>query len=159
MKNRIVLFIITLLLATTGFTQSTTKVQTDSLRVFQVGNNPAELILLNGTRVKDGAFLRNRWNGRTEFAYALDSVWADATSIYFRRGPNTVSFVVGNFFQTPTLQQVLTAGSTLSLNNTINVGTKNLTISNFYHPFNKLNSGYWISVQAFNRPNLYFCIG
>jgi hypothetical protein len=93
MKNRILL-VATLLFTLTGFAQVTTKVQTDSLRVFQVGGHPAELIIENSTKGVSNGFLKNVNNGRTKFAYALDSVWATPGYLNFRRGASTLPFAI-----------------------------------------------------------------
>ncbi|HEU4574616.1 MAG TPA: hypothetical protein VFS36_06400 [Chitinophagaceae bacterium] len=90
MKNLFLFLAIIVSLAAQS--QSTTKVQTDSLRIFQVGGLPAELIIENGTRSNTNAFLQNWNNGRTRFAYAIDSVWQDTSGIHFRRGNSTQSF-------------------------------------------------------------------
>src|SRR5438045_3128740 len=95
MKNRILYLLIVLLASVTCFSQVTTKVQTDSLKVYQTGG-PAELILENSTKGITNGFLKNVNNGRTKFAYALDSVWTTPGYINFRRGSSTLPFALRN---------------------------------------------------------------
>jgi hypothetical protein len=98
MKNRIVLLLLSFILVFTVNAQMVTnKIQADSVRIWQTGGLPAELIIENSTRSKQGAFLRNRINGRTEFAYALDSVWLESSLLKFRHGSNVLSYNLSGF--------------------------------------------------------------
>lgn len=95
MKSKFLYLLILLLSSVTGISQVTTKIQADSVRIFQIGSN-SELILENGTKGNTNAFLQNWNNGRTKFAFALDSVWLAGGSLYFRRGSLTSSYPIRN---------------------------------------------------------------
>lgn len=63
-----------------------TRYPTDSFKIFSYSPKGAELILENSTRQKNGAFLKNRINGRTEYAYAIDSGYISNDTFYYHRG-------------------------------------------------------------------------
>lgn len=93
MKNKFLYLLTALFITISSFGQVTTKVQTDSMRIFQVGGHPAELIIENSTKGNTGAFLQNIGNGRTKFNYALDTVYLQGDSVItFRRGNTLYSF-------------------------------------------------------------------
>lgn len=46
----------------------------------------SELILENSTKTKTGAFIRNKANGRTDFAYAIDTTFVRNDTMFFHRG-------------------------------------------------------------------------
>jgi hypothetical protein len=94
MKNKLLFLLTVILSSATCFSQVTTKIQADTVRIFQVPPYPAELILENATRTRTNAFLQNWGNGRTRFTYALDSVWATPGYLNFRRGTSTMPFAI-----------------------------------------------------------------
>lgn len=53
-----------------------------------------ELIIQNATKARIGAFLQNYSQGRTRFAYAVDSVWVASGSLYARRGDTTLVYAL-----------------------------------------------------------------
>ncbi|HEX8357711.1 MAG TPA: hypothetical protein VF610_09875, partial [Segetibacter sp.] len=65
------------------------RVTNDSMLLKNNNNTGVELIIENDTRNKTGAFLMNRLNGRTEFAYAADSIYIRNDSLLWRRGDGT----------------------------------------------------------------------
>src|SRR5436190_14144660 len=93
MKKLLLFFIaLTTLSLTKSEAQVTTKIAGDTIKLYQTGTpGNAELILQNSTRSRTNAFLQNRNNGRTQFAYVVDSGWVDLNQIKFRRGPSTIS--------------------------------------------------------------------
>lgn len=96
-----IFFLVSILSSFIGFSQSGLYLRADSTFIMKgpspyilSGNN--ELNLFNGTRTKNGAFLQNYNNGRTRFAYAVDSVWKDGDSLVIRRGDTTIKINVGS---------------------------------------------------------------
>lgn len=92
MKNKFLYLITALLLTATSFAQVTNKIQADSVRIFQVGGHPAEVIIENGTKSKTGAVLKNTGNGRTQFDYVIDTLYVQDSLLYVKRGPVTSSY-------------------------------------------------------------------
>jgi hypothetical protein len=84
--KKIFLSIAFLMAVTMAFSQATTKVQTDTLRIFQVGGHTAEIVIENSTKNVTGGFLQNKGNGRTQFAMAVDSVYQDSSGLHLRKG-------------------------------------------------------------------------
>lgn len=79
MKN-LRFLILFLLLFDTGFGQ-----------YFRITNDTtlllnSELVLRNSTKNKEGSFIKNKGNGITEFAYAVDSIRTGHDTIFFHRG-------------------------------------------------------------------------
>lgn len=68
--------------------------------MYQTGGGTAELVIENATKAKTGAFLRNRVKGRTEFAYALDSVYEELGLLKFKRGTDILAFNFNRFADT-----------------------------------------------------------
>lgn len=66
-------------------------------------------------------------------------LWWNGTNLDFRTGSTTVDLLASA--TTPTLQQVLTAGSTLTTNNTITAGGNSLTFSGGF--FSDFGGGTW----------------
>lgn len=83
MKKLIVLLLLSFAIQK-SHAQITTKINGDSVKVSQTGGLPAELIIENSTKGKKGAFLRNKGNGRTEFAFAVDSIYTSKDTFYYR---------------------------------------------------------------------------
>lgn len=98
MKNRFLYLLTALLLSITSFAQVTNKIQADSVKFYQVNGHTSEFILENSTKGNTGGFLQNVYNGRTKFAYALDSAWKTGNNLYFRRGASTLSFAFRDGF-------------------------------------------------------------
>jgi hypothetical protein len=85
--------IITMMIAfVQSYSQSTVPIRGDTIKMFKTGGN-AELILENGTRNRQGAFLRNRYKGRLEFAFAIDTAFLNATndSLIFKRDTQRIA--------------------------------------------------------------------
>lgn len=84
MKN---LFLILTLLISYQFTQAqaVVKIEGDSTLIRSRANTGNEVIIENATKNKTNAFLQNRVNGRTQFAYATDSLWISNDTIFFLR--------------------------------------------------------------------------
>lgn len=78
MKNIRFLFL-SLLLFNSAFSQYF-RIPNDSILA------KSELILENSTKGRTGAFIKNKVNGRTEFAYAVDSIYTGHDTIFFHRG-------------------------------------------------------------------------
>lgn len=80
-----------------SFAQSRVPIRGDTIEMLKVNGN-AEFILKNATRNKTGAFLQNGYDGRTKFAYAVDSAWLNdaGDSIIFRRGSTTFKIPGGS---------------------------------------------------------------
>lgn len=80
MKN-VSFLVFTLLLFNSAFAQPS---------IFRIPNDSilakSELILENSTKGRTGAFIRNRVNGRTDFAYAVDSIYTGHDTMFFHRG-------------------------------------------------------------------------
>lgn len=73
----------------------TNKIQADSLRLYQTGTpGTAELIIENSTKNLQNGFLQNRFNGRTRFAYALDSAYYSSGNLIIRRGPGNITIPI-----------------------------------------------------------------
>src|SRR5687768_4270569 len=66
--------------------QAIFRVNADTLRMWSLGNTGSELAIENDTRYRTGGFLKNRVNGRTEFAYAVDSTRLSNDTLWFHRG-------------------------------------------------------------------------
>lgn len=94
MKNKIFFALTALLFSITSFAQVTNKIQADSVKIFQVGNHPAELIIENASRNKTGAVLKNSNNGRTTFDYVVDSTWVIDSILFVKRGPVTSQYLI-----------------------------------------------------------------
>lgn len=92
--KKILLFILTLY-SISSFGQSTIPLRADTVEIIKNGGN-ANLNIYNATRNLNGAYLRNRSGGRTDFHYVLDSVWVDGDSIKFRYGPTTMAVIAGS---------------------------------------------------------------
>lgn len=90
--KRIVFFIL-LLSGLAAHSQTVYPIAADTVKIAKTGGN-AELVLMNATRNLVGAFLRNRGNGRTEYAFALDSVYWSGDSLAFKRGGQVLKFRV-----------------------------------------------------------------
>lgn len=88
------LLFLLLLLPFFGLSQTTGYFRYDTVKFHKVGAN-SEFILENATRGNTNAFLQNYSQGRTRFAYALDSVWLDGDSIRFRYGSTTIAVHLG----------------------------------------------------------------
>jgi len=67
------------------------KIKADSVLITNDSCN-AELNLENSTRNRTGGFLKNRGNGRTQFAYIIDSAWMQNGRLYLHRGDTTFSY-------------------------------------------------------------------
>lgn len=84
-----------LLISIAGITQSKLYIRGDTIQIERSGGN-AELILLNSTRARTNGFLKNTGNGKTGFAYAVDSVYkANDSSLVVRRGDGLDTLIVG----------------------------------------------------------------
>lgn len=84
-----------LLISIAGVSQSKLYIRGDTVQIERSGGN-AELILLNSGRAKTNSFLKNTGNGRTTFAYAVDSVYkANDSSLVVRRGDGLDTLIVG----------------------------------------------------------------
>jgi hypothetical protein len=88
------LLFILLLLPLFGLAQTTYHMRYDSVRIYKQGGT-GEFILENSTKGLTNGFLKNYGEGRTRFAYALDSVWIDGDSIRFRYGNTTIAVLKG----------------------------------------------------------------
>jgi len=86
---------IIILLCNIAHSQFVYKIKADSLLVTNDSCN-VEFNLENSTRYKTGSFLQNRWNGRTRFAYAVDSAWTLNNALYLHRGDTTFSYPLGS---------------------------------------------------------------
>lgn len=84
------LLFILLLLPFFGLSQTTGYLRYDSVKIMKQNGN-SNLIIENATRGLTNSFLQNYSEGRTKFAYALDSVWQDGDSIRFRYGTTTIA--------------------------------------------------------------------
>lgn len=83
-----------LLISSVTYGQTTYFIQADSVRLRKVGAT-SNLIIESGTRAKTNAFLRNYNNGRTDFAYAVDSIWKMNDSTFIaRRGDGNDTLVM-----------------------------------------------------------------
>ncbi len=72
-----------------------TRILGDTIKIYQNGNNKfAELLLQNSTANRTNGFLQNFGNGKTRFAFVLDSVYFQNRMLYFRRGLANVSFPI-----------------------------------------------------------------
>lgn len=78
------------LISIVSFSQTTGYLRYDTVRVQRGGGN-STLVIENATRGLTGGFLQNYSEGRTKFAYALDSVWVDGDSLRFRYGLTTIA--------------------------------------------------------------------
>lgn len=87
--NKIFFFILTLI-SINSFGQSNLYLRGDTTHIIRDGGN-ANLNIYNATRTRTGAFLKNTGGGRTNFSYALDSVWVDGDSLRFRYGTTTLA--------------------------------------------------------------------
>lgn len=83
-----------LLLSGAVYGQSKYYIRADTLVVEKVGGN-ANLNLLNSTRGKQGAYLRNVSGGRTDFYYAVDSASISGSNLTLWRGGGTQNIVIG----------------------------------------------------------------
>jgi hypothetical protein len=93
-----------------SFTQSTVLLRGDSIKIYKVGGN-AELILENATRTRTGGYLKNRWNGRMEVDYAVDSAYISGTDLVLVRGDGAQNVVIPlASFASQNLQQVTDVG-------------------------------------------------
>lgn len=120
---------ILLLISSVTYGQSTYYIRADTIVFQKVGGNTTFKIE-NATRTKTNAFLRNYNGGRTDFAYAIDTIWKINDSMFvFRRGDgnDTLTIPGSGGGSTPTWQQTLTAGSTLNQANTIDQAGFDLT--------------------------------
>jgi len=84
--KKILVFVLTVM-SLFADAQSIVPIRGDSIRLEKVGGN-AELLIRNSTRSRTGAFLRNKWNGTTEFAFAVDTIYQNAggDSLVFWKG-------------------------------------------------------------------------
>ena len=108
------LLILFLLISTIAQGQSTYYIRADSVRLQKVGGNTT-LIVENATRTNTNGFLRNYSNGRTDFAYAIDTIWKINDSMFvFRRGDGNDTITIpgaGGSALTFTSPLVNTAGT------------------------------------------------
>src|SRR5690606_37455953 len=88
------LLFILLLLPFFGTAQTIGHFRYDTTKFYKVGGNTTVQIE-NSTKNLTNSFLQNYGEGRTRFAYALDSVWISGDSIKFRYGLDTLSFEKG----------------------------------------------------------------
>lgn len=90
MKKFVFLAVI-ILVSLAAMAQSTIPLRADTVKITKTGGN-AELVLENGTRSITGGYLRNRFNGRTEFHNVIDSAYLNAIgdTIIFRYGTTTI---------------------------------------------------------------------
>lgn len=79
MKN-IRLLIFSLLLFNSAYSQYF-RITNDTTLLYN-----SELVLRNSTKNKAGAFIRNKGNGITDFAYAVDSIYTGHDTMFFHRG-------------------------------------------------------------------------
>lgn len=87
------LLIILLLISGTAFSQTTYYIRADSTRLEKIGGNN-ELILKNGTRSRAGGYLKNTFDGRTGFFYAVDSAYISGGNLVLVRGGGTQNVTV-----------------------------------------------------------------
>lgn len=85
-----------------GLAQTTYHMRYDTVRIYKQGGT-GELILENSTKGLTNGFLKNYGEGRTRFAYALDSVYIDGDSVRFRYGPTTIAVPKGGGIDTTSL--------------------------------------------------------
>lgn len=92
--KKLLIFIGLALLANATFGQSVVQLRGDTVKVYKQGGY-AEFVLKNSTQAKTGGFLKNASAGRTEFAYAVDTIYmASATELVFCRGDGCDTLVV-----------------------------------------------------------------
>lgn len=90
------LLIFLLLISGVSYGQTKYYIRADSTMLQKVGGNNT-LIIENSTKTLTNSFLRNYSNGRTDFAYAVDSIWKmnDSTFIVRRGDGNDTLLIPG----------------------------------------------------------------
>lgn len=124
------LLIILVLISGTASAQTKYYIRADSTQLEKVGGNN-ELILKNGTKSRTGGYLKNTFDGRTGFFYAVDSAYISGGNLVLVRGGGTQDVtVVLPGSTTPGLQDVITQDPVLTGNNTIDGGGNDLSFTN-----------------------------
>jgi len=106
------------------------KILGDSTKFYQTGSGHNELIIENATKGNTKGFLQNNNNGRTKFAFALDSVWREGDLLKFRRGTTVLSF---NLLVDTSSGAVDTTSLSNRINLKLNISdTSNKWVNNIY---------------------------
>lgn len=93
--KKLLIATILVIAAATLHAQSWLQYRADSILMEKVGGN-AELILKNGTRARTGAFLQNRYDGRTQYNYAFDTAYWSNDTLVLHRGDGLYKFKIGS---------------------------------------------------------------
>lgn len=89
------LLVVLLFFSGVSYGQTTYYLRADTVTIQKVGSN-SNLTIENNTRNKTNSFLQNYNNGRTRFAYAVDSVWKiNDSMLVVRRGDGNDTLIVG----------------------------------------------------------------
>lgn len=124
-----IFFFFSILISLNGICQSNLYYRGDTSH-FLKGNNPNQLTgnhevnIFNSTRTRTGAFLQNYNNGRTRFAYAVDSVWKIDDTLFIRRGDSTYEITIA-----AGVNNIYNTNGTLTGNRTLTLDDKLFTIS------------------------------
>jgi hypothetical protein len=94
MKQAIVLLLIFCCVTHLCSGQAISRITADSTKIYNLSNTGNELIIENDTRTVTGGFLKNRVNGRTEFACAIDTFWVGHDTLYYKMCGSTAYSVV-----------------------------------------------------------------
>ncbi len=70
---------------------STFRITGNQTRIFNIDGTPNELLLENSTKTKNGAYLKNTLNGKTDFSFVVDSMRLSNDTLFFRHG--TMKFI------------------------------------------------------------------
>jgi hypothetical protein len=123
MKQAIVLLFIFCCVAHLCKSQvAVSKITADSTKIYNLSNTGNELIIENDTRTVTGGFLKNRINGRTEFACVIDTFWVGHDTLYYKMCGSTAYKLLSNV---PSSRTITINGTTydLSADRTWSVGT------------------------------------
>lgn len=95
MKKQILVLLLTTL-TVMAYSQTTTIIVADSTKIGRRDGGNNELIIENSTRNKTGAFLKNNANGRTQFAFAVDSIYVNIDTIFWNIAGRTYSLKINS---------------------------------------------------------------
>lgn len=88
--KRTLFFLLLAIPALCAHAQTVTPIRADTVVFVPPSGKPgAEFILKNESRARLGAYLKNVGDGHTRFEYAVDSLWQESGTLYFKRGDGT----------------------------------------------------------------------